>query len=89
MPTAKQARQPMDKDGTDHDPNIELMIEGAKFPATVKSLTAYAEDQGASEDALDIIQALPDRDYKTLTDVLRATGRIDKLPGQENLFSSN
>ena len=89
MPTAKQAHQPVEKDAIDHDPNIESLIEGARFPATVKSLTSHAEDQGSSEEALDIIQALPDRDYASLTEVLRATGQIEKLPGQENLFSSN
>ena len=51
MPTAKQAHQPVEKDAIDHDPNIESLIEGARFPATVKSLTSHAEDQGAEAPA--------------------------------------
>jgi hypothetical protein len=73
---------------TDLPPNILEVLDGMAFPATVIEIVSYAEDHDASEDVLDLIQAMPDRDYASLAEVSRHLGLIEELPGQENLWSS-
>jgi hypothetical protein len=68
--------------------NILELLDGMEFPATVIELVAYAEDQGASEDALEEIRALPDEDYQSIHDIALHLNRIEQLPQPENQWPS-
>ncbi len=68
---------------------LELM-DDAIFPMTKAELIAWAEDQDASEEALDILQALPHEEYESFAMFNREVGMIEQLPGSRaNLFSSS
>jgi hypothetical protein len=70
--------------------NFLELVDGAHFPKTKAELVSWCEDQGASEEALDMIQALPHDEYATFDAFNREIGRIEQLPGGDsNLFSSS
>ncbi|PZO87984.1 MAG: hypothetical protein DI626_02780 [Micavibrio aeruginosavorus] len=70
--------------------NFLELVDGAPFPMTKAELVSWCEDQGASEEALDVIQALPEAPIESLPMFNRVIGRVDMLPGgRMNLFSSN
>jgi len=70
--------------------NLLELLDGLEFPATKTEIVDYAQDQGASEEALDMLQALPHEEYKTLTAFNRDHLLIGKLPGSDmNMFSSS
>ena len=73
---------------TDHAPNILEVLEGIQFPTSVPEMVAYAEDQEASEEVLDLLQGMPEREYTSLQDVSRSLGQVEELPGAENLWPS-
>lgn len=68
--------------------NMLEVIDGLDFPVTKAELVDYAQDQGASEEVLDLLQGMPERDYASLPEVNKYLGLIDKLPGNENLWAS-
>jgi hypothetical protein len=69
--------------------NILELLDGMEFPATVIELVAYAQDQDASEEALEEIRALPDdKGYESIHDVATHLNRIEELPQPENQWSS-
>jgi hypothetical protein len=72
----------------DHSINLLEILDGASFPASKMELIAYAQDKGASEEALDQLQAIPDDIYNSLDDVNRHSNDIEVIEGAENLFSS-
>jgi hypothetical protein len=72
----------------DEPVNVLEVLDGMTFPATVVELVAYAQDHDASEEVLDQIQAMPDRDYVSIHDVAMHLGRLESLPAEENQWSS-
>ena len=74
-----QSQQPM---------NILELLDGIEYPATLVELVEFAEDNDASEEALDEIRAMPDREYASVLDLSRHLGQIEDLPGHENQWSS-
>lgn len=71
-----------------HPVNVLEVLEEFEFPGTVPELVAYAEDQDASEDVLDLIQAMPEREYESIQDVARHLNQIAVMEGEENIYSS-
>lgn len=70
--------------------NFLELIDGARFPMTKAELVSYCEDRGASEEALDMIQALPHEEIESFAMFNREIGRIETLPGgRMNMFSSS
>ena len=70
--------------------NFLELVDGAHFPMTKAELVSYCEDRGASEDALDIIQAMPHDEISSFAMFNREIGRIQTLPGGHmNMFSSS
>ncbi|HEU4837890.1 MAG TPA: DUF2795 domain-containing protein [Micavibrio sp.] len=70
--------------------NFLELVDGAKFPMTKAELVAWCEDRGASEEALDVIQALPHVEYTSLSSFNREIGLIESLPGARmNMFDSD
>ncbi len=70
----------------DRPMNILELLDGIALPATKVELIDYAENQGASEDALDLIQAMPDRDYTSFRQINAGLGLMEDLPGTDNGF---
>jgi hypothetical protein len=68
--------------------NILEVLDGADFPATLPELIAFAEDNEASEEVLDQIQAMEDREYESIQDVNRHLNVLAIEEGEENIYSS-
>ena len=64
-------------------------LDGLEYPATRQDIVACAESNGASEKTLDQIQAMPKDSYESLEDVNKSLYKLQSLPGNENLWSSN
>ena len=63
--------------GTDVAPNEMVKhLRGIDFPVRKQQLMEHAEEEGAPEDVLDMIQRLPDREYDGMDDVMRGYGEI-------------
>ena len=70
--------------------NFLELVDGARFPMTKAELVSYCEDRGASEEALDMIQAMPHDEINSFAMFNREIGRIQTLPGGHmNMFSSS
>ena len=70
--------------------NFLELVDGAHFPMTKAELVSYCEDRGASEEALDIIQAMPHNEINSFAMFNREIGQIETLPGGHmNMFSSS
>ncbi|PZQ46915.1 MAG: hypothetical protein DI551_04290 [Micavibrio aeruginosavorus] len=70
--------------------NFLELVDGARFPMTKAELVDYCEGKGASEEALDIIQALPHNEITSRAMFNREIGLIEQLPGGNmNMFSSS
>lgn len=76
------------KSPVEHAVNILEILDGASFPCSKMELISYAEDRGASEEAFDQLQAMPDDIYTSISDVNRHVNEIEVIEGSENLFSS-
>jgi Protein of unknown function (DUF2795) len=48
---------------------VESLIEGMPLPARRDEIVEYAQIEGAEEDLLDALRALPDREYESADDI--------------------
>jgi hypothetical protein len=64
------------------------LLDGLAFPAVKQEVILFAEAHGASEEALDRLQAIPEDDFKTRAELLAHLNEIEALPGSENIWSS-
>lgn len=71
-----------------HPVNILEVLDGAEFPASLPELISFAEDNDASEEVLDQIQAMPDREYLSIQDVNRHLNVLAVEEGEDNIYSS-
>lgn len=62
-------------------PDILELLDGVEFPASQADLISYAYDQDASEEAVEMLRALPDSTFNHMNDVRDVLGRIEDLPG--------
>lgn len=74
------------KKHTEAAPNVLELLDNAELPATKAELVAYAADNDASEEALDMIQAMPDIEYHSIRQINKGLGMIEDLPGTDNGF---
>ena len=73
---------------SEHRINFLEILDGLKFPVAKQEIILHAERRGASEEALDRLQAIPDDDYKTRADLLKNIDVIEDQEGSENIWSS-
>lgn len=52
-------------------------LSGVNFPAKKEDLVAHAKDQGADGDVVQAIQDLPQNEFHTMADVMKAFGEQD------------
>ena len=70
--------------------NYLELVDKMPFPATKAEIVLFAQNHGASEEALDGFQALPEGTYENFTTLSHTIGKIDELPGADaNMFSSS
>lgn len=58
-----------------------FIFEGVEFPTTKEELVAIATDGEVDPDRLNLIRALPDREYVSRDDVWRAIGEASRRFG--------
>ncbi|MFP4313953.1 MAG: DUF2795 domain-containing protein [Alphaproteobacteria bacterium] len=68
--------------------NVEVFLDDLNFPREKREIVTYAQDEGASEDVLQILRVLPDKHYQSLSDLNDALGYIERQPGYQNQWSS-
>lgn len=76
------------RDNFAHPLNILELLDNAVFPAHKTELVQHAQDNDASEEALDQLQALPERIFLSISDLNRHLSDIENMPGSGNLWSS-
>ncbi len=56
---------------------IARHLKGATFPAAREGLVRQAQANGAGEDIVGVLQAIPDREFATLTEAMDAVGEVE------------
>jgi hypothetical protein len=56
---------------------VQKYLSGMDYPADKDEIIDHAKDQGADNDVAQILQQLPERDYKTAADISKAIGQIE------------
>lgn len=58
--------------------SIQKFLKGVDYPATKDDLIDRAEENGADDDVLDVLEQLPDdEEFETPADVNKAIGEIE------------
>jgi len=57
---------------------VEKYLKGVDCPATKDDLLEHAQDSGAPEDVLDIIEQMDDRDYESPVDVSKEVAKVHR-----------
>jgi hypothetical protein len=55
-------------------PELAKSLSGIDLPKDKEGIRQYAEENGAAEEVLSMIDDLPDRDYETMADIMSETG---------------
>jgi Protein of unknown function (DUF2795) len=59
-----------------HSPaNVTHHLKGLGFPASRQDLERQAEKNGAEQEILETIRGMPDDQFETMTDVMKAYGK--------------
>jgi hypothetical protein len=62
-----------------HSPsNVSHHLKGIEFPASKDTLLEVAKENGAERDVLDMIEDMPDMEFETMADVMKAYGEADR-----------
>jgi hypothetical protein len=56
---------------------LQKHLKGVDYPASKEQLIQHAQKQGADENAISVLQQIPDQEYETPTDVSEAVGEIE------------
>jgi hypothetical protein len=56
---------------------IQKYLKGVDYPAFRDDLIAHAEEQGADDEVLDLLEQIPDDEYETPADVSKAIGNLE------------
>jgi hypothetical protein len=57
--------------------NLAHYLKGAQFPASKQDLKADAQKNQAPQEILQIIDELPEDNYRTMAEVMKALGRVE------------
>jgi hypothetical protein len=58
--------------------NITHHLKGINFPAGKHEMLRQARDNGAAQDILDVLHAMPDREYDTAAEVIQAVAQAER-----------
>lgn len=56
---------------------IQKFLKGVDYPAAKEDLVQHAEDQGADENVLSILEEIADQEYETPAEVSKAIGQVE------------
>jgi hypothetical protein len=56
---------------------LQKHLKGMEYPASKDDLIAHAKQHGADENALSVLEELPEDGYETPADVSKAVGEIE------------
>jgi hypothetical protein len=59
---------------TQSSANVEHYLKGVQFPATRQDLIDLANRNGAEPHVIDVIKALPDEEYGSVTEIMKGYG---------------
>lgn len=68
--------------------NLRELLDGMAYPVEKIEIIAYAIDHDASEEALEMLRALPHEHYKGPNLLNRDLGLIGQVAGSMNVWSS-
>ncbi|OUL36670.1 hypothetical protein BV372_06480 [Nostoc sp. T09] len=58
--------------------SVQKYLKGVDYPATTEELIEYAQEQGADEEVLSILEQLPeDEEFESPTDLSEAIGELE------------
>ncbi|QIR39970.1 DUF2795 domain-containing protein [Tolypothrix sp. PCC 7910] len=58
--------------------SVQKFLKGIDYPATIEELIEHAQEQGADEDVLSMLEELPeDEEFESPTDVSEALGELE------------
>ncbi|MBD2166219.1 DUF2795 domain-containing protein [Calothrix membranacea FACHB-236] len=58
--------------------SVQKFLKGIDYPETTKELIEHAQEQGADEDVLSMLEELPeDEEFESPTDVSEALGELE------------
>jgi len=57
--------------------NIAHHLKGIEFPADKQELIEYAEDNGAPDEVLEVLQQMPDKEYNSMSDLMHGVGIVE------------
>ncbi len=63
--------------GGDSPINITHQLKGIGFPAKRDDLVKHAQGNGAEGEVLDRLKAMPEQEYGSMADVMKAYGRTE------------
>lgn len=68
--------------------NILSSLDGIPFPASKVEILVYAGEHETSEEVMELLRALPTKQYQNMNEINAALGTVKEEAGSENLFSS-
>jgi len=57
--------------------NVSHSLKGIDFPASKQDLMQQARSNGAEPAVIEVIEAMPDAEFETMADVMKAYGEVD------------
>lgn len=57
--------------------NISSYLGGIDFPADKKDIVDHVKGNGAKSDVIEVVEALPERQYETMADVMKGVGEAE------------
>lgn len=67
--------------------NLEEVLDGILFPAAKVEILTFAGEQGASREAMTVLQALPVKSYHNMNEINEALGTVESQPGDANIYA--
>jgi len=55
---------------------LQKHLKGMDYPASKQDIVDYAKQQGADDNAIAVLEQLPEEEYETPTDVSKAVGEV-------------
>lgn len=68
--------------------NMRELLDGLHFPVAKIEILDFADGREASEEALELLRALPEENYGGMRELLDDLGQVEQIPGTENLWAS-
>lgn len=61
-----------------HSPaNVTHSLKGLDFPARKQDLIRHAKSNGAEGAVIEVIEKMPDDEYRSMADVMKGVGRVE------------